>query len=233
LLQDRFPLLRLEGSDAMTLIDLFELIRKQIRLVVILPIACALFTFAFSMLVLPNEYTAVSSMYVLTQTSQDAEGISDTDDLTASQMLTNDVAKLVTSNRVEQDAAAALGMDDLLKFKINVDSNSNTRVLNVYVTGKSAEEAAAVANELAHAVNDVAIEVMNVESINVIDDAQIPQYPSGPPRLIYTLVAFLIGLFVAISIIVISDMANTRVRTPEEAQELLDLPIIGRIPKMD
>ena len=217
----------------MTLIDLFELIRKQIRLVVILPIACALFTFAFSMLVLPNEYTAVSSMYVLTQTSQDAEGISDTDDLTASQMLTNDVAKLVTSNRVEQDAAAALGMDDLLKFKINVDSNSNTRVLNVYVTGKSAEEAAAVANELAHAVNDVAIEVMNVESINVIDDAQIPQYPSGPPRLIYTLVAFLIGLFVAISIIVISDMANTRVRTPEEAQELLDLPIIGRIPKMD
>ncbi len=217
----------------MTLIDLFELIRKQIRLVVILPIACALFTFAFSMLVLPNEYTAVSSMYVLTQTNQDAEGISDTDDLTASQMLTNDVAKLVTSNRVEQDAAAALGMDDLLKFKINVDSNSNTRVLNVYVTGKSAEEAAAVANELAHAVNDVAIEVMNVESINVIDDAQIPQYPSGPPRLIYTLVAFLIGLFVAISIIVISDMANTRVRTPEEAQELLDLPIIGRIPKMD
>ena len=53
---------------------------------------------------------------------------------------------------------------------------------------------------------------------------------SGPPRLLYTLIALLVGLFAAIAIIVISDMANTRVRSSEEASEMLDLPVIGRIP---
>jgi len=215
----------------MTLIELFDLMRKHLILVVALPVVCALLTAAVSWLALSNEYTATSSMYVLTQTASDTGGISNTD-LTASQMLTNDVAKLVKSDRVMNDTAAALGMENLDDFEVSVESDTTTRVLNVSVTGENAEQTAVVANGLAQTVNGVAVEVMNVESINVIDNAKTPESPSGPPRLMYTLVAFLAGLFIAIAIIVIMDMANTRVRTPEEAQELLDLPIIGRIPKV-
>ena len=65
---------------------------------------------------------------------------------------------------------------------------------------------------------------------NVIDEAIEPTSPSGPPRLMYTAAAFLVGLFIAIAIIVIADMANTRVRSAEEAAELTGLTIIGRIP---
>ena len=71
---------------------------------------------------------------------------------------------------------------------------------------------------------------MDVQSINVIDEAPVPSRPSGPPRLMYIAVAFFAGLFIAIAIIVIADMANTRVRSAEEAAELTGLTIIGRIP---
>ena len=71
---------------------------------------------------------------------------------------------------------------------------------------------------------------MGVENVNVIDQAEVPQAPSGPPRVMYTVVAFLAGIFIAVAIVVIIDMVNTRVRTPEEAEGLLGVPVIGRIP---
>ena len=71
---------------------------------------------------------------------------------------------------------------------------------------------------------------MDVRSVNVIDEAGEPQVPSGPPRVMYTTVALFAGLFVAMALVVLMDMLNTRVRNPEEIEELLGVPVIGRIP---
>ena len=40
------------------------------------------------------------------------------------------------------------------------------------------------------------------------------------------------GLFLAVAIVVVEDMLNTKVRGQEEVEELLGIPVIGRIPAM-
>ncbi len=213
----------------MTLLELLSLLRKHLRLVVALPVVCAVATAAFAWLVLPSTYTASVTMYVLTR-SGEAESALTNSELSASQMLTNDVAKLVRSDRVEGDTAADLGMSSLKGYKVDVKNDANTRVITVSVTGESAHAVAVVANGLAKTTDSVAREIMEAKSVNVIDQAAEPQSPSGPPRAMYTAVALLAGLFLAVAVVVLMDMLNVRVRTPEEAGELLGLPVIGRIP---
>ena len=58
----------------------------------------------------------------------------------------------------------------------------------------------------------------------------IPNQPSGPNRKLYIAVAALAGLFVAVAIVVLLDMLNTRVRSVDDAVELLGVPVIGRFP---
>ena len=213
----------------MTLLELFGLMRKHLTLVIALPIICALATAAYSFIAMDDQYTASTSLYVLTKSQSNNEGITNTD-LSASQMLTNDVATLVKSSRVQQTAAQAVGLESLSGYSINVDSTTTTRVITIKVTGTSPENVAVVANQLAKTADQIAQQVMDVQSVNVIDEALEPTSPSGPPRLMYTAVALLAGLFIAIAIIVIADMANTRVRSGEEATELTGLTVIGRIP---
>ena len=98
------------------------------------------------------------------------------------------------------------------------------------MTGESAQSVAIIANQLAATTDSVAQEVMDVQAINAINEAKEPAAPSGPPRAMYTAVAFLAGIFLAVAIVVVIDMVNTRVRSAEEAEELLGLPVIGRIP---
>lgn len=215
----------------MTLIELLGLMRKHLKLMIALPIVCAIAMGLVSFLFMPNTYTASTSMYVLTKANGEANGVSNTD-LSASQMLTNDVATLITSDRVTKDTAAALQMKSLNDYKISVASETTTRVITLSVTGQDAQSTAIIANELAKNVSTVAQEVMNVQSVNVIDQAETPDSPSGPKRAMYTAVAFLAGLFIAVAIVVLMDMLNTRVRGAEDVEELLGIPVIGRIPAM-
>ena len=212
----------------MTLLELIKLIRKHLALVVALPIVCAVATAAFAWLALPNQYSSSDSMYVLTKAS--AEGSLASTDLSASQQLANDVATLITDERVAEDTASALQMDSLKGYKISVASESTTRIVTLTVTGESAQSVAIIANQLAATTDSVAQEVMDVQAINAINEAKEPAAPSGPPRAMYTAVAFLAGIFLAVAIVVVIDMVNTRVRSAEEAEELLGLPVIGRIP---
>ena len=216
----------------MTLLELLQIIRKHLKLCIALPIIFALATAVFSFVALANTYTASVSMYVLANSSETQAGTTLSTDLSASQMLTNDVSELIKSERVLNQTANQLGMteQELEKYDGEVTSSTTTRHLNIVVTGDTPNSAAAIANGLANTTNTVAQEIMDIEAVNVIDQAATPDEPSGPPRTMYVAVAFLAGIFVAVAIVVVMDMVNTRIRKPEEIEELLEIPVIGKIP---
>lgn len=213
----------------MTLLELLHLLRKHLKIVIALPLACMLAVGAYSYVAMPNTYSATVSMYVLVK-QENANSNSLSSDLSASQMVTNDVATLLKSDRVVNETASALGLDSLKAYKTSITSSTTSRVLSLEVTGPDAEMAANVANKMADEVSSVAHDVMNVDSVNVVDSAKVPTAPSGPKRPLFMAIGLLGGLFVAVAIVVVSDMLNTKVRDEEELEELLGLPVIGRIP---
>lgn len=216
----------------MTLLELLTLLRKHLKLVIMLPIVCMVAMGLASVLMMNDTFTATTDMYVLASSEGSNSSSALSSDLSASQMLTNDVATLLQSDRVMTDAADQLGLPNLRGYNITVTSESTTRVITLQVTSSDAQGSANVANALADCVSNVAQEVMNVESVNVIDEAPTPEAPSGPNRMLYVAVAAMAGLFAAVAIVVLMDVIDTRVRSAEDVEELLELPVIGRIPQM-
>ena len=207
----------------MTLLELFQLLKKHLQLVITLPVVCAIAMGIVSFVAMDNTYTATTSMYILAKT--DDSGQMSYNDLSASQMLSNDIATLLDSDSVKSGAANELGLTDLDDYKVSVSSETTTRVITLSVTGTDAKETAKVASTVAQNVGAA-------QSINVIDEAKTPEAPSGPKRMLYVAVAFLAGIFIAVAYVVLADMLNTRIRGAEEAEELLGIPVVGRIPAM-
>ena len=213
----------------MTLQELLSVLRNHLRLVVLMPLLAALAVAGISVF-LPNQYTASTTMYVLVTSGDSATTTTTSNDLTASQMITNDVATLMKSDRVKADTASDLGLADLRGFKISVTSSTTSRVVTLSVTGSNAQSAADVANAMVKNTSDIAQSVMEVKSINAIDSALAPTTPSGPNRPLYVAVALVAGFLIAIAIAVLEETLNTKVRNSEDAEELLGVPVIGHIP---
>lgn len=214
----------------MTLLELLQLLRKHLRLVVLLPILCAAAAGAYSVLFMRNTYTASTSMYVLVQSDESSNASSLSQDLTASQMITADVAKLLQSDRILVKTGKQVGVSQLKGYKVNVASETTSRVITLSVTGPDPQIAATAANDMVENVSDVAKKVMSVEAVNSIDRATAPSAPSGPKRPLYVAVAALAGLFAAIVIVVVSDMLNTKIRGQHDLEQVVPVPVIGRIP---
>ena len=150
----------------------------------------------------------------------------------SSEMISNDVAVLLDSDRVRNETAEDLGLDSLKGYDTSIASDTTSRVITLSVTGADPQTAADVANAMTSNVSEIAREVMEVESVNAIDRATPPTSPSGPNRPLYVAVALLGGLFLAVAVVVVEDMLNTRVRSDEEVEELLGIPVIGHVPAM-
>lgn len=224
----------------MTLAELLSLFKKHIRLLIALPVAFALVVGAYAYLFMQNSYTATTSMFVMVgaaaNTGADGSAAAGANsstlqsDLNSSQMITTDVADLLTSSRVVRETAQALGLENLDAFDIQVNSSDSSRVIDLSVTGSDPDAAVEVADTLAEKVSEVAQEVMGVESVNSVDDAQRPEGPSGPNRPLMTACAFLLGILCAGALIVFLDLVNTRVRSEETLEDITGLPIMGRVP---
>lgn len=215
----------------MTLLELLQLIRRNLKLVVILPVVLALFAAVFCWGFMQNQYTASTSIYALTKLDANTDASTSYTDLTGSQLLANDLAKLAADEQLQKKVASQMDMVDLEGYDVAVESSTTSRVMSISVTGPSASTAAVIANKMAQEIGNTAKAVMDVKAVNVVSKAQAPENPSGPKRLLYVAVAFLAGLFIAIAIIVLMDMLNTRIRNEQEAVELLGVPVIGRFPE--
>jgi capsular polysaccharide biosynthesis protein len=213
-------------------LELLHLLRRKLLLVILLPVLLAAAAAGFCWGFLSDDYTSSVSLYVLTKNESENSSNVTSSDMAASQQLANDIAVLAQSNRVVNSTAAELGMTSFNGFSIGVSSATTNRVITLSVVGKKPEAVALIADELAKQTAEAAVEIMDLKAVNIVDSAQIPLEPSGPNRLLYTGIAFLAGLFVAIAIVVLLDLLNTRVRNPEEVEELLGLPILGRMPAL-
>ena len=215
----------------MTLFELLGLLRKHLVLVIALPLATAAVV-AVGSIFLPNEYTATTIMYVLSKNDEQQTMITQSD-LSAGQMLTNDVATILRSDRVKNDVASQFGLENLNAYDLSVTSSTTTRVITLAVTGHDPRNAAEVANALVEDTSRVASEIMQIEAVNVIDSAKTPMAPSGPRRALYTAVGFMAGLFAAVAIVVIQDMLDTRIRSGQDVEELVGVPVVGHFPALE
>ncbi|MBP3894773.1 MAG: lipopolysaccharide biosynthesis protein [Atopobiaceae bacterium] len=215
----------------MTLFELLGLLRKRLGLVILLPLLAAAIVGVGTMF-LPNEYTASTTMYVLSKTDDESATSVTTQELSAGQMLTNDVSTILKSSRVKNDVADQLGLENLSDYDLSITSSTTTRVITLSVTGTDPEMTTNVANALVADTSQVASEVMQIQSVNVIDAATVPQAPSGPRRLLYVAVGLLAGLFAAVCIVVIQDMLDTRVRSGNDVEEIVGVPVIGHFPQI-
>ena len=215
----------------MTLFELFGLLRKHLVLVISLPLAFAVVV-GVATLFMPDEYTATTTMYVLSKNADEGTQITQ-QDLSAGQMLTNDVSTILKSARVRADVAEQFGMESLSGYDLSVTSSTTTRVITLSVTGHDSLQTAEIANALVQRTSAVASEVMQIESVNVIDAAKTPTSPSGPRRMLYAAVGFMAGLFAAVAIVVVRDMLDTRVRSGSDVEEMLDVPVMGHFPVIE
>ncbi len=76
-------------------------------------------------------------------------------------------------------------------------------------------------------------EVMQPTDVQVIDVAAMPVKPIRPRKVLYAMIAGILGLLMGLGLAFMSEYMNKTVKSAEDVKDYLDLPVLGSIPHFD
>lgn len=134
-----------------------------------------------------------------------------------------------TLTQVKEHAATGASIEQL-RSMISAASVSSTEFFQVVVTGTDPEETYQVANAIAAVLPGQVSSIMDSSSATIVDTAVKPSAPAIPNRILYILVAIVVGGVFSVVAVVAGLLMDSRVR------DIADLPdrydILATIPHM-
>jgi len=222
----------LQNNDEIEIdvLELFHVLLDKIWVIILAGAVAALAVVAATILFITPQYQSTTKMYVLSK--QDSNTLT-SQDMQISLSLTKDYAELIKSRTVTEGVITQLNLDmthEQLLSKMTVDSATDTRILSISVRDADPY----VACEIANAIRDVAANhiknVMDIDAVNVVETANIPENKISPSIKKNGLVGGVAGVAIAIAIILITYLSNDTIKTQEDVERYLGLSTLGTIP---
>lgn len=213
--------------------QIFSVILSKIVVIILVGVIFGLVALIGSKMLIKPTYESTTSLYVLNRQSQ---GTTTYSDLQSSTQLTQDYIVLVTSRSVTEKVISELKLDmtneELVKM-INVNTPTNTRVLEITVSSHDQKQAKEIADKVADVSADSIGQIMQTEKVTRIDAAQLPEKPVSPDAVKNGIIAALLGIIIATAVVIVRFVMNDRINTSEDIEKYLGISTLALIPLSD
>ena len=210
--------------------EVFHLVISKLGVIILSGILLGVLSIIGTMLFITPKYESTTKIMVLNK--QDNNTLTSADMQTSTQ-LTKDYAELIQSRTVLEGVIAQLNLDMTYKEmlnKVSVETSSDSRIVSISVT----DEDPYTASEIANAVRDMAADhiqsVMDIEAVNVVDTANIPNEKASPSLAKNGVIGGLLGVIIAMAAVIIIYLTNDTIKVEEDVERYLGLSVLGSIP---
>ena len=216
-------------------IDLGEILLvllQKLWLIILIGVIGAAAGLAISTFLITPLYTSTTSVYILSRQNESTVTYSDTQ---LANQLSNDYEELVTSRYVLESVISQLHLEDDyegLKGRVSVVNANDTRIIKISVTDPSPAEAKETADAIRDAASQHIKDVMDIEAVNLVDEANLPTVKSSPSRSRWTMMGGLIGALIVILIVVLQYLLDDSIKSSDDVEKYLGLSTLAMIPIM-
>lgn len=219
-----------------TELDLMELLGMIMSRWYLIVLSVFLFTAAsgiYCFNLLDDEYTASGSIVV----NATPEGIDSNaaGAYTFSERLVTTYAEIIKTERVMDQVITNLDLDyspNMIRDNLSVSAVNDSVMIRVSLTMNDPVEAQLILAETLSVVSSLSEseEINNLQPIDIWDAPKLPTSPSGPNRLLYIAIGFILGGIVGVGAIFIIEFLDKTIKTTKDMEQKLDLRVLGIIP---
>jgi capsular polysaccharide biosynthesis protein len=122
---------------------------------------------------------------------------------------------------------------DQLASKITVSSIENSQVVSISVVDTNPNVASQIADTVAEVFKEKVPTIMEQSNITILSKAKVNPVPINPTsknKLLYGIIG---GLIIGIGLSFLLDSLEDTIRSKEDIENLLDVPVIGRVQRIN
>ena len=209
------------------------ILRKNLKLLIILPFLGLVISAIISFFFLDAKYQA-STQVLVNQKESDSQMMAQ--EVQSNIQLVNTYSEIVKSPRILDKVSKELdrkySSSELLGM-LTVTNQAKSQVLNIDVVSKNGDDSEKIANKIAEVFSDEVPDIMSVDNVSVLSIADDTVTQVAPKPMINLVIGLVIGLVIALLIIFIIEMFDKRIKTEEDVEKELGVPVLGSIQKFN
>lgn len=216
----------------MELREYLAIVRRRFWILLTVPTVAALTAALLSLYAIAPVYEAGTTLWVV---KQEATSI-DYNTLLLNRNLVKTYGEVAKSRAVLQAVIRTLGLPETvetLQKRVRITPIRDTEIIGITVEDGDPERAAAIANATAAAFMNEIKNFIRLDNVRVVDPAVVPHQPVKPRPLLNTAIALMLGLMTALGLAFLLEYMDVTIRTPEDVERHLGVPVIGIIPVIE
>ena len=215
------------------LLEIWRVLVKRWKLIILLPILAAAISAIISLFIITPQYEASTTMMVIRPADRAQIMVQD---IQLNRQLVATYREIIHSRRVMEATIARqvlpLNVGEL-RNKVEVEAVRDTELFIVRVQDPDPVLARDIANEVARAFMEQITMIMQVENVSVVDTAVTPTSPVSPRVMLNIAVALVVGMMAAFGLAFLYEYLDRTIKDPDQAKQLLDIPVVGLVPKVE
>ena len=223
--------------EEISLKELFFIIRRRMWLILLLTILSVVTSGVVSYYVLEPEYQTFTTLMVgKPKDYKNFDSKLEYNDLLLNQRLVSTYGQIVQMRVVIDEVIENLNLDisyNEFKNKVSVNLVKDTEIIKIEAKDRDPALAAKIANETAQVFMSSVKNIMMVENVQVIDEAQVPESPISPRPKLNMAIAAVLGLMIGVFLVFLLEYLDNTIKTPEDVERHLGLTVIGTVPMVD
>lgn len=219
--------------EEITLQELFFILRKRLGLIVLISLITISSVAGVTFFLIEPEYESTTTLLLgKPQEYQTGPQGIEYSDIQLNQKLISTYAEIAKSHKVLDQVKENLEMLDSygqVSSYINVSMLRDTEIIKVSVVHTNPDIAATLANETANVFMTTVTELMQIDNVQVVDEAKVPANPIKPNVKMNIAISLVLGLMVGVFLAFVLEAIDNSVKTPADVEKL-GLKVIGMIP---
>ena len=222
--------------EEINLKDLFSYFISKIWIVIITFLLLGIFSVVNTKFIKVPEYKSSTTIVLTINNDSELNNSITQNDITINQKLVATYRQIVKSRRVLERVIDNLGLDldalDLSK-NVSVTNETDTELLKITVSNENPEMAAIIADEIAKVFSEDIVDIYNIKNVSIIDKALVSSVPYNIKLVKDGIIFGMLGIVLGLGIVFIMFYFDTTIKSSEEIQEKIGLPILGVVPAID
>lgn len=219
-------------EETISLQDLFKTLKKRMTLIILLTIIAVTVSGLISFLLLTPIYQS-STQILINQEKTDVTAFNSQDIQTNLQLI-NTYNVIIKSPAILSKVIEQLDLDTTptaLNSQITVNNEQDSQVVNISVQDPNPSVAVDIANTTANVFQNEIVKLMKVDNVSILTPAILADNPAPvkPDPILNMAIAAVIGLMLGVGIAFLLEYLDTTVKSEQDVEELLNLPILGLI----
>ena len=220
-------------EETISLKEIFEVLKKRLLMIIVFILGAALIAAIVSYFILTPTYQS-SSQFIVNQGKQDQDEQYSADKIRSDVEMINTYNVVLKSPAILDDVIDTLHLPysaGALSEKLQVASEENSQVVTVTVTDEDPAVAVELANTTVEIFQDKIADIMNVENVSVLSEAELSPNPSpvAPNPMLNIAIAIVLGAMVGVGVAFLLEYLDNTITTEDDIEKKLGLPVLGVI----